>query len=172
MTEPMMGRKTMAAYISALHHVDVLNRDGAAVAEIDHKNGKPDCRFGGGDGEHEQGEDLADQIAQIGREGHEIDAHRQEDQFHRHQDDDDVLAVEENAHHPDGEQDSGDSQVIGQPDGHAPAPGLRSCMSTAMAAVRAFWTEITWRRTPGRDRNVSTMDPIIATSSTMPAVWK
>src|ERR1700691_3360557 len=56
MTEPMMGRKTMAAYISALHHVDVLNRDGAAVAEIDHKNGKPDCRLGGGDGEHEQGE--------------------------------------------------------------------------------------------------------------------
>ena len=39
-----------------------------------------------------------------------------------------------------------------------------------------YWAEglhlLFWRRTPGRLRRVSTMAPIIATSSTKPAIWK
>src|SRR3954471_20000403 len=167
--EPRMGRKTIREYISALHQIDVLNRDGAAVAEIDDQDGKADGGLGGGHGQDEQREHLSYQVAQIGGEGDEVDVDRQQDQFHRHQDDDDVLAVQENAQHPDGEQDGGDGQILGQTDGHQalpsePWPGLRSCMSTAMAAVRAFWTLMTCLRTPGLDRNVSTMAPIIATS--------
>ena len=55
MTAPSSGRKTMAAYIrrSALHQVDVLDRDRAAVAEIDDEDGKADRRLGRGDGQHE-----------------------------------------------------------------------------------------------------------------------
>src|SRR5471032_980893 len=54
MTEPKMGRKTISEYISALHQIDVLNRDGAAVAEIDDQDGKADGGLGGGHGQDEQ----------------------------------------------------------------------------------------------------------------------
>src|SRR5258708_15424285 len=64
MAEPMMGRKTMAAYISALHHIDILNRDGAAVAGIDDQDGRADGSFGGGHRQHEQREHVPHQIAQ------------------------------------------------------------------------------------------------------------
>ena len=51
-----------------LHHVDVFDRDRAAVPEIRHQDGKPDGRFPGGDGQHQQGEDLPHQIVQEGCE--------------------------------------------------------------------------------------------------------
>ena len=50
---------------SALHQIDVFNRDRAAVAEIDHQNGKPDGGFRRRDREHEQREDLADDVAEM-----------------------------------------------------------------------------------------------------------
>src|SRR3546814_16738206 len=42
MSAPISGRKTIAAYIrpSALHHVDVGDRDRAAVAEVDDQDGE------------------------------------------------------------------------------------------------------------------------------------
>ena len=58
---------------SAFHQVDVFDRDRAAVAEVDDEDGEADRRLGRGDGEHEQREDLADQIAEKGREGDEVD---------------------------------------------------------------------------------------------------
>src|ERR1700712_3664111 len=54
MAEPIRGRKTIAAYISALHQIDVLNRDGAAVAEINDQDGQADGRFGGRHSQNEQ----------------------------------------------------------------------------------------------------------------------
>jgi hypothetical protein len=60
---PISGRKTMSLdhRASALHHVDVFDRDRAAVAEEDDEDGEADRRLGGGDGQHEQREDLADE---------------------------------------------------------------------------------------------------------------
>ena len=49
---------------SALHQIDVFDRDRAAVAEIDDEDGEPDRGLGGRDGEHEQREDLADEVAE------------------------------------------------------------------------------------------------------------
>ena len=49
---------------SALHQIDVFDRDRAAVAEIDDEDGKPDRGFRRRDREHEQREDLADEIAE------------------------------------------------------------------------------------------------------------
>jgi hypothetical protein len=49
---------------SALHHVDVFDRDRAAVAEEDDEDGEPDRRLGRRDGEHEQREDLPDEVAE------------------------------------------------------------------------------------------------------------
>ena len=49
---------------SALHQVDVFDRDRAAVAEKDDQNGKPDRGLRRRDREDEQREDLADEIAE------------------------------------------------------------------------------------------------------------
>src|SRR5271170_849056 len=88
MIAPISGRKTMAAYTrSTFHLIDVLDRDGAAISEIDHQNGEPDRRLGGRDREHEHREQLSDDVVQEGREGDEIEIDRQQDQLDRHQDD-------------------------------------------------------------------------------------
>src|SRR5258708_14059587 len=119
MIAPISGRKTIAAYTrSTFHLIDVLDRDGAAVPEIDHQDGEPDRRLGGGDGEDEHREQLPDHVVQEGREGDEVDVDRQQDQLDRHQDDDDVPAIEEDAEDAEREQDRGDRQVVGQADHH------------------------------------------------------
>jgi len=66
---PISGRKTIAEYIpaSALHHVDVLDLDRAAVAEEDDQDRQADGGLGSGDGEDEKREDLADEIAEMRR---------------------------------------------------------------------------------------------------------
>src|SRR5262245_54755034 len=47
MMAPSRGRKTIATAKSlALHQIDVFDRDGAAVAEIDDEDGKADRRLG------------------------------------------------------------------------------------------------------------------------------
>ena len=50
-----------------------------------------------------------------GREGHEIDVDRQQDQLDRHQDDDDVLAVEDDARDAEREQDRRDDEIMVRP---------------------------------------------------------
>src|SRR6476660_1098634 len=114
------GRKiiTTSIALSALHHVDVFDGDGAAIAEIDDEDGEPDGGFRRRHGQHEHGEDLADQIPQVGREGDQIDVDGEQHQLDRHQDDDDVLAVEEDAEDPEGEQDRADREIMSEPDGH------------------------------------------------------
>src|SRR3954463_1145769 len=162
---------------SALHQIDVLNRDRAAVAEIDHQDGETDCGFGGRDGEHQEGEDLPDDVAEEGRERHEVDVDREQDQLDRHQDDDDVLPVEEDAENPCCEQDRADRQIVPKADDHFPhsaasascSPCPEATLRTLIASsgVRAFCTLMSCRLTLALWRSVSTMAPIIATRSTM-----
>ena len=49
---------------------------------------------------------------------------------------------------------------------------FRNRGSIAVALVRATWAVMFWRRTFCLWRSVSTMAPIMATSSTRPAIWK
>ena len=49
--------------VLALHHVDVFDRDGAAVAEVDDQDRQADGRFSRRDRQDEHREDLPDQIA-------------------------------------------------------------------------------------------------------------
>jgi hypothetical protein len=63
-----------------------------------------------------------DHVLQIGREGDEVDVHRQQHQLDRHQDDDDVLAVQEDPEHAEREQDRRDGQVVAQSDSISPCP--------------------------------------------------
>src|SRR5262245_39454675 len=136
--KPMSGRKTIAWYIrglpSALHEIDVFDRDRAAVAIEDDEDGEPDRCFSGRDGEHEQRENLSDKIAQRRREGDEVDVDGQKDELDRHQDDDDVLAVEEDPEHAEREQDRRDREEMRDADGHQmPSPDLTFRISIAVA---------------------------------------
>src|SRR5690606_6425610 len=85
---PISGRKTIAwITASALHHVDVVDRDGAAVAVEHHENGEAYRGLRRRDRKDQQREDLAGEVAQLGGEGDKVDVHREQDQLHRHQDD-------------------------------------------------------------------------------------
>src|SRR5215217_5699759 len=77
---------TKYASRSALHLIDVVDRDRAAVAEIDDEDRKPDRRFRRGDGQDEHREDLADHVAEESGKGDEVDVHRKQDELDRHQD--------------------------------------------------------------------------------------
>ena len=68
----------------------------------------------------------------------EVDVDREQDQLDRHQDDDDVLAVEEDAEDAEREQDRGDGEVVAEPDGHdSPCPDCTLTTSIALVLVRA-----------------------------------
>src|ERR1700720_3252951 len=167
MNAPSSGRK-MAAIVtrSALHQMDVFDRNGAAVAEIDDEDGEADRRLGRGHGQHEHGEDLDDQIAEKGREGDEIDVDGEQHQLDRHQDDDDILAIEEDAEDPQREQDRGDRQVMAEADRehpHIPWRGRTLTTSSVSSRRRPICRAMFCRRTPSRARKVSTMAPTMAT---------
>ena len=51
---------------------------------------------------------------------------REQDQLDRHQDDDDVLAVEEDAEHAEHEQDRADGEIMAQADHDPPSNKARS----------------------------------------------
>src|SRR5690606_25531644 len=127
------------------------HRDGAAVAEEGYQEGKADRRFGRRDGEHEKREDLADQIAQHRGEGDEVQVHGKQDEFDRHQNDDDVLAIEENAEDAEREKDGGDGEIMCDADFHSqiPSPVSTLRISMAVAGVRATCAAMLWRFTLG-----------------------
>src|SRR3954463_2571803 len=140
---------------------------------VDDEDGEADRGLGGGDGQHEHGEDLAGHVVEEGREGDEVDVHREQDQLDRHQDDDDVLAVEEDAEHPKHEQDPTDGEVMAQADhSSTPCPTPGCMLTTASRGRRWTWRETFCGRTSERLRRVSTIAPTIATSRTMPAASK
>src|SRR6516225_8183598 len=65
MTAARNGRKTTAtAKQSALHHVDVFDRDRTSVAEVDDEDRETDRRFRRRYRQHEHRKGLADEVAQ------------------------------------------------------------------------------------------------------------
>ena len=124
----------------SFEQIDFGDVDRAAIAEIDHDDGEPDGRLGRGHRKHDHGEDLPDEIGMEGREGDEVQVHGKQHQLDRHQDDDHVLAIEEDAENAEREQDRGDGQVVGKADGHdSPLPVSTSTSSTDSARVRCTW---------------------------------
>src|SRR5580700_11087884 len=178
MTAPSSGRKTMASYMPplAFHQIDVFNRDRTAVAEIGDEDGEPDRGFRRRERENDQRIDLADDVAEESRERHQIDVDGEQNELDRHQDDDDVLAVEEDAQDPEREQDRGNRQIMPEPDDHgsppSPCPDLTLTTSIAVSRRRATWLAIFCRRTFGLCCRVSTMAPTMATRRITPAAWK
>src|SRR5262245_5280949 len=120
-TMSLMAR-SMTRLPLALHLADVFDRDRAAVAEIDDQYGEPDRRLGRRHGQHQHCEDLADDVALEHRERHQVDVDREQHELDAHQDDDDVLAVEEDAEHAEGEQHRRDREIVAEADGQHQTP--------------------------------------------------
>src|SRR5262245_45667193 len=92
---------------SALQRVQVVDVDAAPFAEQHDQDGEADGGLRGGHGEHEEHEDLSADVSQVARERDEVEVRREQQQLHAHQQQDDVLAVEEDARNRYGEQDAG-----------------------------------------------------------------
>ena len=75
-----------------------------------------DRRLRRGHRQDEKHEDLAADIAQEARERDEVEVHREQHQLDAHEQDDDVLAVQEHAGDRDGEQDAGQGEHVGEGD--------------------------------------------------------
>src|ERR1035437_6737632 len=161
---------------STLHQIDVFDRDRAAVAVIDHEDGEPDRGFRRRHREHQERVDLPDDVAEMAGKGDQIDVDREQDQLDRHQDDDHVFAVEEDAENPEREQDRGDREIMSKANGHVllprPCPVRTFRIFIAVAGVRATCVGISWRFTRSLWRSVSTLAPTMATSRTMTAAPK
>src|SRR5579862_7287105 len=138
MMAPMRGRATMASYMPlALHQIDVFDRNRAAVAEISDENGETDSGLRRRNSEDDQGVDLAHDVAAEARECDQVDVDREQDQFDRHQNDDDVLAVEKDAENAKRKQNRCNRKVVTKPDRHdSPCPGLTLTSSIALAFPR------------------------------------
>src|SRR6185437_16089852 len=155
---------------------DVFDRNRAAIAVEHDEDGEPNRGFRRGNREHDQRKYLSDDVAEMSGERNQIDVDRQQNQFDRHQNDDHVLAVEEDAENPEREQDRGDRKIMSEPNGHGlpprPCPGRTWRISIDIAGVRATCSAMFWRRTRTRCCSVSTMAPTMATSRISPATSK
>src|SRR5690349_9700631 len=89
-----------------------LDVDRAGVAEKEHEDRKADRGLGGGDGQDEEHEHLPRHVAQVAREGDEVQVDGEQHELDRHQHDDDVAAIEEDARHADREQDRSQHEVM------------------------------------------------------------
>src|SRR5271169_3687121 len=116
-TAPASGAKGTSRYKLSMSSLtfqlaEVIHVNGAQIAEQHHQDRQPDRRFGCCHGEDEKYEHLPCGVVQVMRKGDEIGVHRKQHQFDRHQQHDDVLAVEENAHHAYGEQQRPQHQIM------------------------------------------------------------
>ena len=90
----------------------VVEVDAVQVAVDEQHDGEADADLGGGDGDHEQREHLADRRAVVERaERDEVDVHRVEDQLDRHQHEHRVLAGE-HAVDADAEQERAEQEEL------------------------------------------------------------
>jgi D-arabinose 5-phosphate isomerase GutQ len=156
---------------SSLQRVQVFDVDRAQVAEQHHQDRQADRRLRGGDRQDEEDEHLARDVAQEMREGDEIHVHREQHQLDRHQQDDHVLAVEEDADHGDREQQRAEHQEMGERQRHQSSFALAMDTSRTRSSRRARTCSAgSWARESLRWRSVSAMAATIATSSTTAAI--
>jgi hypothetical protein len=87
-----------------LERVEIFDVDAAAFAEQHHQDRKSYRRLGRGNGQNEEDEYLAADVAALTGKCHEIKIHREQHELNAHQQHDDILAIQEYPRHRDGEQ--------------------------------------------------------------------
>src|SRR5688572_15634924 len=103
---------SVARNISALHEVDLVEVDADPVAVDEQDDRQSDAHLGGGDGNHEEGEDLPGGVVELGGEGDEVDVHGVEHQLDAHQHED-AVAPRQHAVDAGAEQEGGQQHVLG-----------------------------------------------------------
>src|SRR3990172_8758140 len=118
---------------SPSHQVQFVDVGRRAVAEDEHDDRQADADLGGGDGDHEQREHLADpqRVLDVGAEGDEVDVHRGEHEFHRQQHEHRVVP-HQHAVDADREQQGGEDEELA--DRHRSA-SLRASTMPPMSAA-------------------------------------
>mmetsp|Transcript_8082 Transcript_8082/g.15724 ORF Transcript_8082/g.15724 Transcript_8082/m.15724 type:complete len:236 (+) Transcript_8082:2683-3390(+) len=178
-----------ALFRSALQRVEFLDIDAGPVAEQHDQDGQADGRLGRRDGQDEEHEDLAAHVAEVVREGDEVQVDRQQHQLDGHQQHDQVLAVQEDADHRQREQHRAERQEVAQREstqssnaGHAwpPSVGAASAGATTVGGILTIlrrWALVTLTcseasiaRESLRRRSVSAMAATMATSSSTAAI--
>ena len=86
--------------------------DALEVTEQHHEDGEADGRFGSRDDEYEKHEQLPRQIGKEVRKRNEVHIDRQQHQFEGHQQNNQVLAIEEYSDDADREQDRAQNQKV------------------------------------------------------------
>src|SRR5690606_19795409 len=119
---------------SALERIHLADVDGAAGTEQRHQDRQADRRLRGRDRQDEEHEQLASRITQLAREGDEVDVDRKQHQLDRHQQDDDVLAVEEDAREADAEQHRAQRQHVSKGDHAWPSPSAFGASGAGFSA--------------------------------------
>src|SRR5690606_2970080 len=161
---------------SPLQRVEFGDVDGAVVAEQGDQDRQADRGLRGGHGQDEEDEDLPGLVAEVARERDEIDIDREQHQLDRHQQDDHVLPVEEDACDADAEQRGAEREIVAEPEAlseefhylASPSPaavsaggtsstgrsaGMLTMRRRSTARVRA-WSPGFWCLVPGRRRRV------------------
>src|SRR5271165_221889 len=147
----------------ALQRIEIFDVDAAPLAEQHDQYRQPNGRFGRGDAQYEEYEYLPVDIAQEPRERDEIEIDGQQHQFDAHQQDDDVLAIQEHPGHGDREQDARERQNLGKTDHGRFSAGILTTRTRSLART-ATWAETFCGLPPMRGRSVSTMAATLATS--------
>src|SRR5690606_30756667 len=165
-----------ASPLLALEAVEIVDVDGRQVTEENHQDGQADRSFCGGDGQNEDHEHLAVKVIHVAGERNEIHVDGEQHQLDGHQQNDQVLAVQEDSDDGDAEQHRAENQIMRQRD-HALLPSWPSAGAAGASTSAAIFTTrtrsaaLTRTCRPGliallslRLRNVSTTAPIRATS--------
>ena len=149
--------------------IEFLDVDGPPVAEQHDQDGQTDRRLGGSDRQYEEHEHLPELIAQVARERDEVEVNCQQHELDAHQQQDQVLAIDEDAGDGEREQDRSDGQVVIEAD-HCFFSASIFTIRTRSFARTATCFEMFCTLRPGRLRIVSVIAATIANSSTTAAI--
>src|SRR5437660_7017066 len=162
----------LAFALSSFQRIQVFDVDAADVAEQHHQDRKADRRLRRRHREDEEHEHLPGDVAEEVGEGDEVEIHREQHQFDRHQEHDQVAAVEEDPDHADREQDRGQHQVVGELEAsHSFSAGIET-RRTRSSLLALTCMDGSCARVSFRRRSVSAIAAIIATSRITAATSK
>ena len=100
--------------LSAPHEIDVFNGNVAAITEISNEDSQSDRGFSRRNCQNQHGKDLSGDVAVKCGKRDQVDVHREQQKLDRHQNDDDVLPVHENAEDTNREKRCGEREVMSQ----------------------------------------------------------
>src|SRR5688572_1278178 len=132
--KPISGKSGISASISPLERRERVGVERLAMAEERDDERQADGGFGGGDGHHEERDDLAVDVAAVAAERHERQVHGVQHDLDRQQNRDQVTA-QEHAGRPDREKDRRDDQVVTERD-HGSVSSLRASTTAPTIATR------------------------------------